>query len=257
MKILLILVDAMRPDTLNDIPSAQDIMSKSTVTLNATCVYPSHTLPCHLSLFLSVDPKRHGVYDNTFIPMREPIDGLCEVLSKNKKSCAFFYTWDEIRDLARYGSLNFSYIFKGEMLGYAYANTKVSDEAIKYLNEYPTDFAFLYMGHPDVEGHFHGWMSTQYMDAIEYCWKDINRVIDALPDDYTIIITADHGGHNYDHGTTLPEDMLIPIIIHNKSNAGFNADLSNANIMDFAPSICDALGVEPNSQWEGKSFFVK
>ena len=31
--------------------------------------------------------------------------------------------------------------------------------------------------------------------------------------DYDVILTADHGGHDRIHGTELPEDMTIPVLM--------------------------------------------
>lgn len=71
-------------------------------------------------------------------------------------------------------------------------------------------------------------------------------------EEYTVIVTADHGGHDRIHGTDLLEDMTIPLIIMGK---GFEAgkELENANIMDIAPTIAKLLNVEADEEWEGES----
>ena len=109
MKAVIILVDGMRPDGLMEIPYAKAMSEKASFTMNARTVYPSVTLPCHMSLFHSVDPSRHGVTTNTYTPQVRPVKGLCEVLNDNGKTCAFFYNWEELRDLSRPGSLIKSY----------------------------------------------------------------------------------------------------------------------------------------------------
>lgn len=252
MKTLLILVDGMRPDALSQIPQAQEIMKRCAFTTKATTVMPSVTLPCHMSLFHSVDPTRHGTTTNTYAPQVRPIDGLCEVLSKNKKSCAMFYNWHELRDLVRPGSLIHSYFCKGSSIGWEKANNMVTDAAIQFLSACDTDFAFLYLGYVDEAGHAHGWMSKEYMQAMENSFENIQRVLDTLSEDYTVIITADHGGHERMHGTDLPEDMTIPVIIQGKDFPS-GKNLENVNIKDFAPTITKLLGVEPDETWEGKS----
>jgi len=75
---------------------------------------------------------------------------------------------------------------------------------------------------------------------------------DAFSEEYTIIVTADHGGHDRTHGTDMPEDMLIPVMIQGE---GFpeNTKLENVNIKDFAPTIAKLLETEPDAEWEGKS----
>lgn len=252
MRTLLILVDGMRPDALKDVKAAQDIIARSSCAMDAQTVIPSVTLPCHMSLFHSVDPSRHGTTTNTYMPQVRPIKGLCEVLLANKKRSAFFYNWEEIRDLSRPNSLAFSYFCKGRDIGYDKANDMVSAAAIDYLNKDYIDFAFIYMGYTDAAGHGSGWMSDTYMEAIENSWRNITAVINSLPEDYTVIITADHGGHDRTHGTELPEDMTIPIIIKGE---GFEAGkvIENASIKDIAPTITKLLGAEADEEWEGKS----
>jgi bisphosphoglycerate-independent phosphoglycerate mutase (AlkP superfamily) len=205
-----------------------------------------------MSLFHSVDPWRHGVTTNVYTPQVRPIKGLCEVILDNRKKSAFFYNWEELRDLSRPNCLVFSYFCKGDDIGYRKANDIVSDAAIDYLKENWVDFAFLYLGYPDAAGHKYGWMSDEYMEAIKNSWENINRVTAALPDDYTVIITADHGGHDRMHGTEAPEDMTIPIMITGK---GIEAGkvLQDANIKDIAPTIVKLLSVEPDEEWEGAS----
>lgn len=253
MKTLLILVDGMRPDALPHIPKAMEFMNRTAYTMEATTVMPSVTLPCHMSLFHSVDPTRHGTTTNTYTPQVRPIDGLCEALRKGKKKSAFFYSWEPLRDLSRPGSLMYTKFYRGgSCSGYEQANHILTDDAITYLTENDTDFAFLYLGMTDAVGHDYGWMSDEYMKSVESSWEDIHRIVDALSNDYTIIVTADHGGHERTHGTELPEDMTIPMMILGKD---FPAGKMNKsiNIKDIAPTVVKLLGLEPEEEWEGQS----
>lgn len=252
MKTILILVDGMRPDSIGDIDNAQKIIAESAATMTARTVYPSVTLPCHISLFHSVTPERHGTTTNTYMPQVRPINGLCEVLRLYDKHSVIFYNWEEIRDVSRPNSLTHSCFYAGRRLGYKEAGEILTDELIRYLKEYDTDFSFLYFGHTDMEGHRYGWMSKEYMQAIQDCWNNIEKIISELGEDYTYIITADHGGHDRTHGSDMPEDMLIPVIIRGEAfEAG--KDLGEISILDIAPTIAKLAGVKPDSEWEGNS----
>ncbi len=252
MKVILILVDGMRPDSITNVATAQKIIGKSACAMNAQTVYPSVTLPCHISLFHSVTPQRHGTTTNTYMPQVRPVNGLCEVLRQADKNCAIFYNWEEIRDVSRPNSLTHSCFYAGRRFGYKEAGEMLTDELIRYLKNNETDFTFLYFGYSDFSGHKYGWMSDEFMDSIHNCWDNIEKITDSLGDEYTYIITADHGGHDRTHGTDMPEDMLIPIIANGSSfKAGETFD--NANIMDIAPTVTKLLGVEPDEEWEGKS----
>lgn len=251
MRTLLIVVDGMRPDAIENLPRVKKLLAKATYSMNATTVMPSVTLPCHVSLFHSVDPSRHGTTTNVYAPQVRPINGLCEVLKKNEMKSAFFYNWEELRDLSRPGSLAFS-CYCGSIIGFDKSNNIVTDETIKYLSQNYIDFTFLYLGYADFAGHVYGWMSEEYMESIENSFDNIERVIDSLPDDYTVFITADHGGHERNHGTDMKEDMTIPLIV---IGDGFkeNNIIENVNIKDIAPTITNLLGINPDKEWEGKS----
>ncbi len=252
MKTLVIIVDGMRPDAIADHPIAKKIMAKSAYTLTARTVMPSVTLPCHMSLFHSVDPTRHGTTTNTYMPQVRPINGICETLFNAGKTCAIFYNWEEIRDLARPNSIVHAYFVKGRVYGYEDANNRVTAAAIDYLTHYDVDFTFLYLGFTDMAGHQHGWMSPEYMHAIDNSFENIEKLIAALPDDYQVIITADHGGHDRTHGTELDEDMVIPLICHG-SAFDPSRSLDGASIKDIAPTVAVLLGVKPDDEWEGRN----
>ena len=253
MKVLLILVDGMRPDSLFGVEKAERFMEKSSYTLNAETVMPSVTLPCHMSLFHSVEPSRHGTTTNVYAPQVRPVISLVNLLAKEGKKCAFFYNWEELRDLTRPGALAHSYFASCYAHGFYESNTMVADEAINYLSKYDTDFAFLYLGAVDEIGHKYGWMGREYLDAVKCTWDEIDRVVNSLPDGYTVFITADHGGHDRIHGTDMPEDMTIPLFA---LGADFvpESDLGRVNIIDIAPSIAKLIGVKPDGDWDGKSF---
>ena len=116
MKVMVILLDGMRPDSLTGIENAQRIIGESSYSMNATTVSPSVTLPCHVSLFHSVTPQRHGTTTNVYAPQVRPINGLCEVLKLADKKCAMFYNWEDIRDVSRPNSLARSCFFSGRRI---------------------------------------------------------------------------------------------------------------------------------------------
>lgn len=252
MKVVLILLDGMRPDAIGDIPLVEELKKTSAYTLDADTVFPSVTLPCHMSLFHSVDPQRHGITTNTYVPQVRPIRGLCEVLKQAKKKNAFFYTWEELRDLTRPDSLAFGCYCSGHNETYEAADQHVCDIFCDYVPKYQPDFTFLYFGLTDAAGHGCGWMSDCYLSAMRESWDKVAQAIAALPEDYTVIITADHGGHDRSHGSTMPEDMKIPVFFRGPSFEPGKI-LENVSIKDIAPTITTLLSVDPDEDWEGKS----
>ncbi len=254
MKTIMILVDGMRPDSLVGIANAQKIISESAYTMSAETVFPSVTLPCHISLFHSVTPQRHGTTTNTYMPQVRPINGLCEMLKKADKKCAVFYNWEEIRDVSRPNSLVHASFHAGRVIGYKRAGEILTDELIEYCKESAPDFSFLYFGYTDWAGHKYGWMTEEFFDSMQSCWDNIEKIITALGDEYTYIITADHGGHDRTHGTEMPEDMLIPVIIRGKDFEKGEMP-EGVSILDLAPTVTKLLNAESDDEWEGKPLF--
>lgn len=252
MKVQLILVDGMRPDSLKASGNTyvEKLLSDSLYTLKARTVMPSVTLPCHMSLFHSVDPARHGITTNTFMPQVRPIDGICERTRVTKKN-GMFYNWEELKDLARPDSLATGAYFSGHKFGYEESNQLVTEASISSMAKFDLDFTFTYLGWVDEAGHAYGWMGEEYLRAVSESFKCIQRIIDFAPSDTITIIVADHGGHDRTHGTELDEDMSIPVIIH---GSGLKGEIEGVvSIKDVAPTIVKLLDCEPAPEWEGTS----
>lgn len=248
----LILVDGMRPDALaaSQSPDASWLLENSLYTLKARTVVPSVTLPCHMSLFHSVDPARHGVTTNLYTPQVRPISGLLEQL-KGTKRCGLFYNWEELRDLSRPDSACCSLFFAGHTYGYEAANRMVAQASMQCLKVLELDFTFTYLGWTDAAGHDFGWMSEEYLRSVCCSLRTIREMIEAAGDDCVTIVTADHGGHDRTHGSERPEDMLIPVFLHGVGQKGeLDRDVS---IKDIAPTIVRLLGSSAAPEWEGRS----
>ena len=91
------------------------------------------------------------------------------------------------------------------------------------------------------------------MDAyINAAIENVKRVYEAYGNEYTIIVTADHGGHGRSHGSDLSEDMTIPMFfIGDSFKTG--EKLENITILDIAPTIADVMSVPKAPEWEGRS----
>ena len=153
-KVQLILVDGMRPDALKACgnPYVEELLNESYYSMKTRTVMPSVTLPCHMSLFHSVDPSRHGITTNLYMPQVRPINGLCEQLKATKKN-GFFYNWEQLKDLSRPDSLATAGYFSGHKFTYEKANQMVTDASIRSMKEMDLDFTFTYLGWVDEAGH--------------------------------------------------------------------------------------------------------
>lgn len=252
-KIVLISVDGMRPDGFLQCgnPYIENLMGMSSYTLNGKTVLPSVTLPCHMSMFHSVPPQRHGIMSNTYVPQVHTVNGLFEQAKQGGKVSAMFYGWEPLRDISRPGSLTFAeYINAYTADG---TDGMLTDSALKCIEKNSPDFVFLYMVETDEKGgHDNGWMSEAYLSYISKAVDNIKRVIDTVGEDYNIIITADHGGHDRGHGSDSPEDTTIPMFFIGDCFEKGKV-LDGVTILDIAPTAADILGVMPAPEWEGNS----
>ena len=252
-KVILICIDGMRPDGLLQCgnPFVQELMNKASWTLDAQTVMPSVTLPCHMSMFHSVPSSKHGVTTYIYNPPAEPIIGLCETLRQAGKTSAFFYSWEPLRELARPLTLHYSCYRRIRTVDSS--DTWLTDQALQFLETDHPDFLFLYMGDTDdIGGHKFGWMTPEYLTYIKVALDNVRRVIEDRGDEYSILITADHGGHERIHGTELPEDMTIPLFFRGPEFAPgiINKEIS---LLEIAPTIAALLGIRPDPDWEGTS----
>ena len=252
-KVLLISIDGMRPDGFLACgnPYTEDLMRDAAYTLSGRTVFPSLTLPCHMSLFHSVPPQRHGTLTNDYAPPVRPIPGLFERLSAAGMDCAMYYGWEPLRDVARPKALTWSGYFNA----YADEHTDgiLTDMALQRIASHHPDFVFLYMVETDEKGgHDSGWMTDTYFDYIRRAMDNVQRVVEAVGETYTVIVTADHGGHDRIHGTDLPEDMTIPqFYLGRRFTPGRN--LGEVSLLDISPTVADLMGIRPSREWEGRS----
>ena len=251
-KVILISIDGMRPDGVLNCgnPYVQELMKIGSHALDARTVIPSVTLPCHTSMFHSVTPERHGITTNTYMPQVRPVSGLAEQIKMMGGKSAMFYGWEPLRDVSRPSSLRWAdYIHSDSDPD---TDAQLTDRCLWRIRRDKPDFVFLYMVQTDHFGHDCGWMSEEYLHAISVALDCTKRVIEEFGDEYSIIITADHGGHDRDHGEDIPEDMTIPqFYIGKRFTPG--KQLENLSILDTAPTIADLMGLRCPPEWEGKS----
>jgi len=251
-KVILISIDGMRPDGLKACNNEflDEIIKNSSYTFDAKTVYPSITLPCHLSMFHSVPPQRHGTVSNDYVTPVRPVNGLFEQIKAAGKRAVMYYGWEPLREIGRPGSLVASEYINA--YSFDHTDAMLTDKALEYIKLTKPDFVFLYMVETDEKGgHDNGWMSEVYLSYINHAISNVKRVIEEAGEEYTVIVTADHGGHERCHGTDLPEDMTIPMFFYGPQFEP-NKELGNVSILDIAPTIAAVMDIIPAKEWEGK-----
>lgn len=151
-KVILISIDGMRPDGALQCghPFVQKLISISSYTLTGQSVLPTVTLPCHMSMFHSVPPQRHGILSNDYVPPVRPVPGIAEQLAAAGKVCAAFYNWEPNRNLWKSGSMKYTSYIES----YQEENTDLllTRQAVRMLEDRKPDFIFLYLVETDDKG---------------------------------------------------------------------------------------------------------
>ena len=95
---------------------------------------------------------------------------------------------------------------------------------------------------------------NEYLRIISVAIDNVKRVFEKFGDTHSIIIMADHGGHDRSHGSTLPEDMTIPLFFYGKE---FNAGeiKQSLSLLNITPTIAKLLDIQPEDDWEGAPVF--
>lgn len=253
-KVILISIDGMRPDGLKACgnPYVKELEKLCHYTYSGASMDPSVTFPCHFSMAHSVTPQRHGILSNTYVPQVRPVKGIFEKADAAGARCAMFYGWEPLRDICLPGSLQFATYINA----YAYesSDTVLTDACEKLLTEQAIDFAFLYMVETDEKGgHDNGWMSEEYLRRISVAIDNVKRIVEKFGDEYSIIVMADHGGHERSHGTTAPEDMTVPLFFYGKDFPKGKVIEENISLLEIAPTIAALLGLPAEHEWEGRS----
>ena len=102
----------------------------------------------------------------------------------------------------------------------AYGTPIVDTFLPNLTNATPCQYAFLHLVDPDLAGHYQGWGSAGWLQAVQTVDTQLGRVLAALqnhPDptlalETVLLLTADHGGQGGSHSQAdLESDYTIPI----------------------------------------------
>jgi len=253
--VVLFLVDSLRPDGLEqaETPYMDQLIAEGACTMSAQTVVPSTTLPCIVSLFFSVEPNVHGITTNTWSPLDHMVPGLFEVVSQSGLRSAAFFNWDQLCHLHPPGSLEAMLFLRDDETPKNGSDRELATLAEDYFRKHQVDFAFVYFHQTDAAGHRDGWMSAPYIDAIAEADHSIGKILNTLPPQTVLMITADHGGINHQHGADSPEETTIPFIIKGPGIPRGRRLKQPLRITDIAPTIAYFLGIESPTEWIGRA----
>ena len=256
-KLIQIIIDACRPDALAraHTPHIDSLWQTGAYSWAGQSVMPSISLPAHTSMFRSIPPQTHGILDNVYVPSAARYPSIIEVAFKDARHTAMFTNWEPLRDLAAPDHLYMSWC-RFQRPGQQ-NDPYTMDAAIAYLLDEQPDYLVIYLGDVDVFGHIYGWMSPEYLQAIEVNDIEIGKLLQALDSanlrqEYHLMILSDHGGLDHGHGGATPEEMTI-IWMLNGSGVKANHEVSTPfSLLDIAPTIAHIMNLPQPPSWQGQ-----
>jgi predicted AlkP superfamily pyrophosphatase or phosphodiesterase len=207
-KVVIFSIDGLRPDALlQAAPVLSGLAISGASTWRAQTILPSTTLPSHASMLSGYSPSVHGITWDEFRPEKGliPVPTLFSVARAAGLRTVLVAGKEKFRQLDLPGSVERFDLCAGN-------DEEVATRALAEVQA-GFDLMFVHMPQTDLTGHAKGWMSPAYLDAVAGADRAVARVVEILPAGTTVIITADHGGHEWTHGTNMGVDLTIPWIM--------------------------------------------
>jgi predicted AlkP superfamily pyrophosphatase or phosphodiesterase len=258
-RVIIVSVDGLRPDAIGRFGATtlQRLMAEGSYTLSASTILPSKTLPSHTSMLTGEPPDVHHVlWNNVLTADADSIDvpNVFSVARSHGYSTAAFFSKAKFGPLQRAGTLDYSQA-PGGPFGKWTARRTVGDVE-KYLASARPDLLFVHLADPDSAGHRSGWMSDDYASAVRSADRAIARLVRAADTafgagSYTLIVTADHGGHGNNHGSEDARDVLIPWIAWGRGVKPGSLAGSTVKTMDTAATVLWLMGLSEPADWAG------
>jgi predicted AlkP superfamily pyrophosphatase or phosphodiesterase len=261
--VVIISLDGMRPDAIEKFgaKTLQRLMREGSYTLNAQTIMPSKTLPSHTSMLTGVGPEKHGITWNTEEMDEHGHVSVPTVFGIAKAAgmrTAAFFSKTKFHHLEAPATLDYVRSPKGGLLTGRFTAERTAQFVEDYLESAVEDpnLIFVHIGEPDYAGHFYGWMSGMYGKAVRLADQAVSDILDEANDrfgggNYTVIVTADHGGHGKDHGSSDPRDTTIPWIAWGKGIQPGTTLPAGIKTMDTAATALWLLGIGTPEHWVG------
>ena len=258
--VVIVSIDGLRPDAIarSPAPTLQRVLREGSGTLAAMTVLPSRTLPAHVSMLTGVRPAVHGLEWNTDSVRERGVVRVPTVFGVARAAglrTAAVMSKAKLRHLVVPGTLD--YWQAPPLTWLPYDAERTVRDAGAVMRRLRPNLLFVHIAEPDLAGHALGWMDWSYRMNVRLADLALRDLVRAADDAYgrghwTLLLTADHGGHGKGHGSADPRDMRIPWIAWGEGVRAGHEIGATVNVMDTAATALWLLGVSVPTQWEGR-----
>ena len=254
--VVVISIDGLRPDAIDHYgaKTLQRLRAEGASAERARTIYPSKTLPSHVSMLTGVTPDVHGITWNSDRTASMGVVSSTTVFELAKQAgytTAGFFSKSKFRHLQKPNSFDYTQAPHGLDMWLA---TRTVGDVVNYLHHRRPNLLFVHIAEPDQAGHSVGWMSTPYGWAVRRADAAVAAILKAADKaygagQYTVIVTADHGGHGRDHGTEDERDMTIPWITWGEG-VSQQTVIADVKTTDTAATVLWLLGLRQPNTWQ-------
>lgn len=258
--VIVVSIDGLRPDAIEayGATTLQRLMREGSYTLSGSTIDPSKTLPSHTSMLTGQPPERHGVLWNTPATARADTIDLPNVFGLARAggyTTAAFFSKSKFQPLQVAGTLDYSQA-PGGWFG-RWSSKRTLTDVAKYLVAARPNLLFVHLPDPDAAGHRSGWMSAEYGRAVVATDREVSRLMAVAAQafgegNFSVIVTADHGGHDLNHGSADPRDVTIPWIAWGRGVKPGLLTPSTVRTMDTAATVLWLLAIARPVDWTGQ-----
>ena len=237
-RVLIVSVDGLRPDAIYAIesPNMRSLAGRGSYTWQAQTINPSNTLPAHISMLTGVNPATHKITWDEYLPAkgRLTVASVFNAAQLAGKRSALVAGKDKFLTIKDGGAID-SFVLS------ARGDDDVANQTILQVDA-GFDLVFVHFPDVDLMGHDKKWMSAQYLQRVQSVDAALGRILSIVPYNMTVILTSDHGGSDYGHGTTAALHMTIPWVIQGQGIKAGNQLSVRVNTVDTAVTAAYLLG---------------
>lgn len=251
--VFIVSFDGGKPSVMRDsnMPVFKDMQRHGACTSAAFTVVPSFTLVAHTSMLTGVQPNKHLIDWNNWQPAKGPVRvPTIFALAKAKG-----LTTGLVAGKEKFKHLEIPHSLDLFSAGEASA-LEVANTAAEFILTQKPNLTFVHFADSDNAGHMFGWGSDEqklaFADqdaALAILRKAVAKA--GIEKDSVFILTADHGGHGFGHGTAELDDMHIPWVAWGK-DVKPGALKRRVDIHDTAATALWLLGLRVPRTMDGR-----
>ncbi len=244
-------------------PNVQRLIDRGSWNPTGRGIIPTVSSPNWASILMGSGPERHGITSNewerhkfqvppTCIDSDDIFPTIVGVMRQQRPRAkiAIIHDWHGFARLVERSSVDY--------VAHPQGSKATSEAAVTYWKQQRSHFMLVHFDDVDHTGHGVGWESPEYAQAVADADGYIGAVVAAIVStgdeaSTLVVLTADHGGVEKNHGGLSKAEIEVPILFAGPGvprGKVFHRPLGN---IDIAPGIATLMGLKVHPCWTGQA----